>query len=198
MKCPKCDKLTAENERLEAELKWWQDREAAMDAALTKQRAVPSSEIVRELEASALVAAVYQNIPAEKATRLLSDAAARIDALEQEAVRRDVKFEDHVIDSFCHCIDNAAMTIDGLKQELAKVQAAKDHAVSLELADQNDEVAAKAEAELADLNELRRLVEAFDLAESAPMYDSEPWWKQFYDAKNAMLAHVRKMREAVA
>jgi hypothetical protein len=92
--------------------------------------------LVRELQAAAVEYAVIGMAPGKTAASLIEDAAARIDALEQEAARD------------------------------------KDHAITLELAGQNDEVAAKAETELAGLNELRRLVEAFADAVGCDMYDA--------------------------
>lgn len=154
------DELTAENERLKAEVKSWQDREQNIDEQLAKQRAVPSSEIVRELQAAAIE--IINGVPMRKQFGIaLANAAARIDALEQEAAL------------------------------------AKDHAVTLELAGQNDEVAAKAEAELADLRELRRL--GLELAAASNgIRCSEQECRKFYDTKNLFLAHVRNMREGEA
>jgi len=129
------DKLTAENERLEADLKAWQDREANIDEQLAKQRAVPSSALVRELQAAAVEYAVIGMAPGTTAASLIEDASARIDALEQEA--------------------------------------------------------AKAKAELADLRELQRLVRRFDFHLSVRGYIA----KKANESQDALLAHVRKMRE---
>ena len=138
------DKLTAENERLEADLKAWPDREANIDEQLAKQRAVPSSALVRELQAAAVEYAVIGMAPGTTAASLIEDAAARIDALEQET--------------------------------------------------------AKAKAELADLRELRKLVEARDalMSERASTKTYNEWFDQLRAVESEIHSHVHLMREGDA
>ena len=94
------DKLTTENERLEADLKAWQDREVNIDEQLAAQRAVPSSELVNELNAAAVHAGVFGE---SRLSTILTNAAARIDALEQELA--DLRELRRLVEVFANAVE---------------------------------------------------------------------------------------------